>query len=430
MPRTTPPKDHGQQCICNYAEAVRRAVRTLRTRTSPSEFCVLMFILDRTYAYNKVWEVIPLRHFTHGIAGITMGSGLSERNVQRSLTALIEKGYIEAVSGDSFTELVTSGQVRQGDYHAQTKAYRIKFLEGRVTVHLFTHELPENENIHSDTRQSDIETPPERRRVVAKTAPGDRQNGGFACSNVRAITREEPGENNLRTTVSADAKTRAEGNLNSIRKKSQVAKQVKLALEKIPQLQSYWFQQAISCFPDAAFAAWSLADQKNFKTLVRERISCTDRQEFIEFVFSHWVEIKRSKFPRLRMAPDYPKLWFVYRFVDDFLDALNTIKAGQTLVAKDRDEKTRQTVRDLNAIKAKAASLERQIARERAAKRDAQQAAQRARSDAIAAAHPGLTPEQIFDLTIAQKNGKQVSGPTPTSDKIKPNLNYTPEEFE
>jgi hypothetical protein len=49
-----------------YSFVSREIDRRLMAILTPSEFCVMRFILDRTLAHGKEWEVIPVRHFLTG----------------------------------------------------------------------------------------------------------------------------------------------------------------------------------------------------------------------------------------------------------------------------------------------------------------------------------------------------------------------------
>src|SRR5271168_4863901 len=82
------------ECVCKYAEAVRRVCRVLRERVNPAEFSILMFILDRTYAFNKAEETISMAHFVDGISGLCCGVGFKERAVRGNIAALAKKALI------------------------------------------------------------------------------------------------------------------------------------------------------------------------------------------------------------------------------------------------------------------------------------------------------------------------------------------------
>ena len=65
---------------------------------SPSEFMVLMFIVDRTLGWQKFSEVITRRHMLKGIASggtiYHLGTSLSASTLDKILNSLEEKGVI------------------------------------------------------------------------------------------------------------------------------------------------------------------------------------------------------------------------------------------------------------------------------------------------------------------------------------------------
>jgi hypothetical protein len=88
------------EMVCKPAEASRRISRVLRAKVNPTEYCVLTFIYDRTYAFGKADEAIPQWHFLHGIPEIPMcGLNMAERTLRDALQRLIKKGYVEITGG-------------------------------------------------------------------------------------------------------------------------------------------------------------------------------------------------------------------------------------------------------------------------------------------------------------------------------------------
>jgi hypothetical protein len=65
---------------------------------SPSEFMVLMFIVDRTFGWQKFSEVITRRHMLKGIASggtiYHLGTSLGASTLDTTLNSLEEKGVI------------------------------------------------------------------------------------------------------------------------------------------------------------------------------------------------------------------------------------------------------------------------------------------------------------------------------------------------
>jgi hypothetical protein len=155
------------------------------------------------------------------------------------------------------------------------------------------------------------------------------------------------------------------GKLNLVSEKTQAGREAKPVAGNIGALQRYWFESLRSYFPDRHFPAFSIGDAANFKRLVTQRLDGADPQEFIDLICSQWVEIMRNKFPKYRAAPDAPTLGFVYRFVSEFLDALSTIKAGHTLVAKDRQRERQESrvSQRLDYTMAKLADTEKEVSR-------------------------------------------------------------------
>ena len=82
-----------------YLELSRELDRHWAPALSPMEFCFVRFIFDRTFGWRKMWEKIPLRHFTDGVKtadGSFYGSVFSNSRgtVVRILKALVERGCV------------------------------------------------------------------------------------------------------------------------------------------------------------------------------------------------------------------------------------------------------------------------------------------------------------------------------------------------
>lgn len=69
---------------------------------SGNEFKVLLYIVRRTYGFDKTEDAIALSQFQYGIirhdgTRLDYGTGLSKNNILRCINVLIEKGIIEKV---------------------------------------------------------------------------------------------------------------------------------------------------------------------------------------------------------------------------------------------------------------------------------------------------------------------------------------------
>lgn len=77
-----------------YIPVVKKLSHHWMGRVTSSQFCILVFIADRTLDYGKLWERIPRNHFLTGVLrredGISLhgGTGLSESTLWRSLAIL------------------------------------------------------------------------------------------------------------------------------------------------------------------------------------------------------------------------------------------------------------------------------------------------------------------------------------------------------
>lgn len=406
-------------CVCNYAEAVRRITRVLSAQVTHAEFRVLMFIVDRTYAFNKAVEAIPSRFFTDGIPNFCCGCQLNERALRYTVSSLARKGLI---SVSRATTNVNKYSVNPGLMQAATQ-----FLEDK------TPKKPLRRPVSVyPTRQKPAGTPAEtcrNHRQKPATVPAETCRLA-RVGTARDLTRDIKPEifNEKIPNVSADAKTVVLGRINSIKENTSAVHTAKLNAGRISALANYWFEKLGEYFPDAHFAGFTIADNANFKRLVKERIDKVDPRKFIDFVCSHWVEIKRNKFPRMQNTPDYPTLSFVSRYTQSFLDALSTVEAGETLVAKDQRGERNLRVRRLGAMQHENESLRRQLARAQTRASDAVRAAEQARIDATAAAHPGLTPREIYELRRSQKNGSADLALATKPGKI--DLTFQPADFD
>lgn len=77
-------------------EAFRYYTREV-TDLQPKHYLVLMFILDRTIGWDKVWEIISVKHLSDGVRNVSCGFKISERTVYRAIDDLIERGLINVI---------------------------------------------------------------------------------------------------------------------------------------------------------------------------------------------------------------------------------------------------------------------------------------------------------------------------------------------
>ena len=127
------------QCGYRYTELGELKIYT---RTNRNSFClpepqrrVLLFILDRTIGWHKVWKIISPSHFIRGVSNrlgsagrfVIRGTGLTSEQVNQAVENLRKLGAIE-VQGDpsrmsfrinelwSHPDLTEMWQLGEGDY--------------------------------------------------------------------------------------------------------------------------------------------------------------------------------------------------------------------------------------------------------------------------------------------------------------------------
>lgn len=102
MPIVDTNEDATSQSLRNpvhFREAWKLLFRVWRPCLTPTEFIVVQFIFDRTAAWGKEWEAIPMSHFTDGVRGkggevYATGMGCSRLTVSRAVKELMRIGVV------------------------------------------------------------------------------------------------------------------------------------------------------------------------------------------------------------------------------------------------------------------------------------------------------------------------------------------------
>ena len=89
-----------------FREAVRYYTREVENLT-PRNYLVLMFILDRTIGWDKIWEKISVNHITAGITNVQNGFNLSNRTVYRAMNDLLDLGLINSIKLENNYRLIS-----------------------------------------------------------------------------------------------------------------------------------------------------------------------------------------------------------------------------------------------------------------------------------------------------------------------------------
>ena len=80
-----------------------------------TELHVMMFILNRTVRFDKWDEVIPRRHFIHGVPNFPTGpQGISESQWRRCIRTLRSEGLIRAQGSEVGTAVIVTPQAILG----------------------------------------------------------------------------------------------------------------------------------------------------------------------------------------------------------------------------------------------------------------------------------------------------------------------------
>lgn len=95
--------------LFEFRESFRYYTRNV-PRLSPRHYAVIMFILDRTLGWGKIWEKINAKHITNGVRNVSVGFNLSDRTVYRTIKELRSMGLISIINLEHNYRLISLSQ--------------------------------------------------------------------------------------------------------------------------------------------------------------------------------------------------------------------------------------------------------------------------------------------------------------------------------
>jgi hypothetical protein len=251
---------------------LRRIMRVWREHLSLSEFAVLTFVWDRTYAYNKSSERIPFHHFfsVRSKDGqlLHCGLGLSRNTLKTTIARLKKDGAI-----------------------LTNKAHRTECVEYAI-----------NPVWRPDAT---------RTKNWAKLGPnfGPRLGPIFGPPNNGNINMKKVTGGNSRETQALLEKARAISANTSAKRLRKKSKPGMLAIETI------WRDAAGA---DAGLA-WTKRQYSQVKRALNLLPAETNHNEFILFVVENWRDILRHYFPKMQYLT--PKVDVFVSRIETFFEA-------------------------------------------------------------------------------------------------------------
>lgn len=265
------------------ARMMRKILREIRPHVSEIELSVLLFVWDRTYAYGKTSEVIPMKHF---LEGVSLGSGemlhpplrAGRRTIYRAIENLIANVII--IAGKT--------------HRTATPTYAINPVWMPPLCH-------------------------QRHKLVSPAALACASRGTYNYKNnnirdtqqvarVRASASEDdmnPRDALLASVAAATAKNRNARDKNK-------AKLNATGLEKI------WEDAFIAVHPEETYFRWRRFEQAAFKKAVERGVPATDLEALITFCVTSFDNVINEHFSWMKSKPAEPAVGFVTKHIAEF----------------------------------------------------------------------------------------------------------------
>lgn len=293
-------------CSCSLREAQNKINRSWKPFITKYEFILLGWILERTYAFKKTSETIPLRHFLEGITSggevICYPVSMSRRTLFRTIAGLQAKNLLSVT--------------RPG--HGNCR-YEILIDQDAANVCATCH--CGTSRCQCDTSRCQPDTLP---RVGALCARKVYNN------TIRETRDLEPMKLNT-PPRSASAEVVVD-RLKAIAVRTAAVKQMKLSAGKFSALELHYREQIQSCWPQAPLPGMRMVDKVRFRQAFLSGTNY-DPRSFIEFVVSQWGRIMKREFLNWRRTPPFPDIGFVSvhraKFLADYTNVYLAVNAEQ-----------------------------------------------------------------------------------------------------
>jgi len=252
-----------------------------------SQFKVLMFVFDRTYAYNKPDDAIPYRHFLEGVTSKgklhSLPCGLSEPTLKKALRALVDIGILIRWKGTKWW----------GTSYEINTYWRHPSLPQMWATDYFDTVTQDQTNAVSP----DSSCPPKVKQL---------ENGKINGARARAHARWS-------------RKHGKEETINHLHhaKQQQIGKKELSALS----LQRIWRTASITAYPADRCIVWDMKEQVLFMRALRREELVADAPAFIQFCAEQFTQVIRAKLGWMRSPPSHPDVSFVSKHIAVFGEA-------------------------------------------------------------------------------------------------------------
>lgn len=302
----------------NQRDWWRYISRNWTRHISPAEFCLLSFIFDRTFGWNKASEQISREQFREGVQGhdgrsYHDGTGLSDSTIKRSLSNMLAIGIILRHSTERGARQATPYYQINLDWNPPTMLTTPK----RLKTFAKTDEKYPKEGGQNEPPEGGQNEPPRGvkmnpLRSSKKGKKGKEEEAGGNCEP--QATRSELGI----------AREQAQQIRQRKAAKQEGKKLVRVLSKK--DLSSLWlstcraFHIESPCLPlsvKESSALWQ--KQAKWNTAFPEEVTFG---QFLCFVLEHWSSIMVREFGWLKEPPAVPSLWFfIGKFHPRFAEA-------------------------------------------------------------------------------------------------------------
>ncbi len=330
----------------SYRDAQNIINRDWSHRLSHNEHTLLLWIVERTYAFNKVSEFIPIRHFLDGIVSANNNRvagkiPFSRRTVFRTIDKLVKRKL-----------LVITGA---GNTH---RRYEIPFNEIKEKG-FFRHDYDEESNIECQKRTTSSScdtpesatggwcqpppiscgTPESTTNDWCQSGTPECQSGSPECQsgtlprarfiNARATVIIKPGlpqktrEKKEMITNSPPKGAAPHALLQKVKEiseKTEAARKRKYDARTFEAMERLFMEQMAEHFPTAPRPPIAPTDRKKFRRAFLD-IKNIDPAEYIKFAVSQWGYVLKHFFPLDWRKPWCPNVGFFSVHASKFTEA-------------------------------------------------------------------------------------------------------------
>ena len=301
-----------------------------REHLTDQELSLVQFVFFRTYMFNKMSEVIPVRHFVKGVWDrdgnlVTPGIQKSRPQVLRIIKRLTERNILVRSRADN-------GRYRYS-LNAALTSNALQISASGIT---------------GDTPPVSSVIPPEVSSVIPHI---NRLNINGHINKGAGLNPHGVPEMGFK-----ENKTKVQDLIQSTSVNSKKRREVRKKKGSSYSFVTIWIDKMAEHYPNVAIPEFRKRDFVRLKTLLPS-LKKYDLSDFVETAIGSWSDIVRRSFGWMKDAPSIPSVMFMMTYVDKFIEAHVVVMDGDSVKSIPK-----ANPKEIEELKARNAQLEKELA--------------------------------------------------------------------